>query len=309
MVEYDKTSQDKVRLADLLIRRGGMTMQKQIAVVTGTSTGLGLGMTEVLAKAGWKVYATMRNLEKAGGIHDLQQEGFDIELLQLDVQAQESIDQAIQTVIDKDGKIDLFINNAGIGFVKTTEQLTEEEYQNVFDINTFGQIRATKAVLPHMREQKQGRIVSISSVGGLVGQPLNEIYCASKFALEGYYESLASYITPYFGVEFMIVEPGGISSEFVNSIIADLEKHGGFPKGDYEQVFNDYTGERIGREEGVFQTPEEVAEVIFEQLNADELPLRIRTSSWAENFTKFKTEADPTGRKQRDYVVSSLLGK
>lgn len=284
-------------------------MQKKIAVITGTSTGLGLGLTEVMAKAGWKVYATMRNLEKAGEIQSLQQQGLNIELLQLDVQSQESIDQAIQTVIDQEGKIDLFINNAGIGFIKTTEQLTEEEYQNVFDINTFGQIRATKAVLPHMREKKQGRIVSVSSVGGLVGQPLNEIYCASKFALEGYYESLASYVTPYFGVEFMIVEPGGISSEFANTVLTDLEKQGGFPKGDYEQVMNDYMGQINGREESLFQTPEEVAEIIFKQLNENELPLRIRTSEWSENFTKFKTEADPTGLKQRDYVVSSFLGK
>ncbi|KGX92400.1 3-oxoacyl-ACP reductase [Pontibacillus halophilus JSM 076056 = DSM 19796] len=284
-------------------------MQKQIAVVTGTSTGLGLSMTEVLAKAGWKVYATMRNLEKASGIHSLQQEGLDIELLQLDVQSQESIDEAIQTVINQDGKIDLFINNAGIGFIKTTEQVTEEEYQKVFDINTYGQIRATKAVLPHMREQNKGRIVSISSVGGLVGQPLNEIYCASKFALEGYYESLASYVTPYFGVEFMIVEPGGISSEFANTVLANLEREGGFPKGDYEQVLNDYLGQMRGRDEGVFQTPEEVAEVIYEHLNSDELPLRVRTSQWSENLTKFKTEADPTGRKQQEFVVSSMLGK
>ena len=284
-------------------------MNSKIAVVTGTSTGLGLGLSEALAKAGWKVYATMRNLEKGTSIINLQKAGLNIELLQLDVQSQDSIDLAVKTVIDKEGQIDLFINNAGVGFIKTTEQSTEEEYQNVFDINTFGQIRCTKAVLPYMREKHQGKIVSISSVGGLVGQPLHEIYCASKFAIEGYYESLATYVTPYFGVEFMVVEPGGISSEFANTILSDIEKAGGFPKDDFEQVMNDFMGQRTNQDEGVFQTPKEIADLLLEQLNADQLPLRMRTSDWASNFSKYKTKADPTGLLQTNFVVSQLLGK
>ncbi|MCA1057609.1 SDR family oxidoreductase [Rossellomorea aquimaris] len=284
-------------------------MENKIAVVTGTSTGLGLGLSEALAKDGWKVYATMRNLDKGTPITELQESGLNIELLQLDVQSQDSIDRAVQTVIEKDGHIDLFINNAGVGFIKTTEQSTEEEYQNVFDINTFGPIRCTKAVLPYMRERQQGRIVSISSVGGLVGQPLNEIYCASKFAIEGYYESLATYVTPYFGVEFMVVEPGGITSEFANTILSDIDKSGGFQKDDYEQVLNDYMGQRTDRVDGIFQTPEEIANVVVEQLKAEQLPLRIRTSKWSSDFTKYKTQADPTGLLQTNFVVSSMLGK
>jgi NAD(P)-dependent dehydrogenase (short-subunit alcohol dehydrogenase family) len=284
-------------------------MQKQIALITGTSTGLGLALSEQLAKASWKVYATMRNIEKGTAIVDLQKAGLDIELLSLDVQSQQSVDDVVKTIIDQEGQIDLLINNAGIGFIKTTEQVTEEEYKNVFDINTFGQIRCTKAVLPYMREKKQGRIVSISSVGGLVGQPLNEIYCASKFALEGYYESLATYVTPYFGVEFMIVEPGGISSEFANNVLSKLENEGGFPKGEYEQVLHDYLGSRTHRTEGVFQTSSEVAEVVLAQLNASELPLRVRTSPWGEDLCRYKTEADPTGLLQTKAVVTSMLGK
>ncbi|WP_281659044.1 SDR family oxidoreductase [Halobacillus sp. Cin3] len=286
-----------------------MTMNKNIAVITGTSTGLGLGVSKVLAEAGWKVYATMRNLKKGTAVKELQQKGLDIELLQLDVQSQASVDQAVQTVIDREGHIDLFINNAGVGYVQNTEQSSEHEYQRIFDINTYGQIRCTKAVLPHMREQRAGRIVSISSVGGLVGQPMNEIYCASKFALEGYYESLATYVTPYFGVEFMIVEPGGISSEFAKSVLSDIENKGGFPKDAYEPVLNDYMSQRDHHDSGVFQTPEEIAEIMLMELEKDTLPLRMRTSEWSEEFTKLKTSADPTGLKQTAMVTSSLLGK
>ncbi|WLR42046.1 SDR family oxidoreductase [Bacillus carboniphilus] len=285
-------------------------MKKQIALITGTSTGLGFALTEKLAKEGWKVYATMRNVQKGTDVLNLKNEGLDIELLQLDVQSQQSIDEAVNTIINQEGQIDLLINNAGIGFIKNTEQATEEEVQNVFDINTFGQIRCTKAVLPFMREKKAGRIVSVSSVGGLVGQPLNEIYCASKFALEGYYESLATYVTPYFGVEFMIVEPGGISSEFTTNILSKVESEGGLPKDDYAPVLNDYLGSREGRNnDGVFQTPEEVAGVVLEQLNKDQLSLRVRTSPWAEELCNYKTSTDPTGLLQTKEVTRSMLGK
>ncbi|OEH94193.1 SDR family oxidoreductase [Bacillus solimangrovi] len=284
-------------------------MEKQIAVITGTSTGLGLALTEQLANEGWKVYATMRNLDKCQPIRDLQQTGLSVELLQLDVQSQESVDRAIQTVIEREGHIDLLVNNAGIGYIKTTEQSSEEEYINVFDINTFGAIRCTKAVLPYMRERKQGRIVAVSSVGGLVGQPLNEIYCATKFALEGYYESLATYVTPYFGIEFMIVEPGGISSEFANSVLKGVASSGGFQKDDFEPVINDYMGNREGRSDGIFQTPSQVAEVIITKLHAQPLPLRVRTSEWSEKFCEFKTKEDPTGLLQTKAVVKDMLGK
>ncbi|MDP5275369.1 SDR family oxidoreductase [Chengkuizengella axinellae] len=285
-------------------------MEKQIAVITGTSTGLGLTLTQKLANEGWKVYATMRNLEKGQSIRDLQQSGLSVELLQLDVQSQDSVDKAIQTVIDQEGQINLLVNNAGIGYIKTTEQSTEKEYTNVFDINTFGAIRCTKAVLPHMRERKQGKIVAISSVGGLVGQPLNEIYCASKFALEGYYESLATYVTPYFGVEFMIVEPGGISSEFANSVLAGMASNGGFYKDDFEPVVNDYMGTRSERSDGnIYQTPSEVADVVLTQLKTNPFPLRVRTSEWAEDFCQYKTKEDPTGLIQTKNVVKQMLGK
>lgn len=283
-------------------------MTKQIALITGTSTGLGLALSEQLARSGWRVYATMRNVEKGASITALQQQGLDIELLPLDVQSQQSIDDAIETIITKDRHIDLLINNAGIGFIKNTEQATEEEYKQVFDINTFGQIRCTKAVLPYMRQNKQGKIISISSVGGLVGQPMNEIYCASKFALEGFYESLATYVTPYFGISFMIVEPGGISSEFANSVLSKIQNEGGLPQDEYGEVLQDYMGTRDTRSEGVFQTAEEVAKVVLSKLNVDPLPLRVRTSPWAEEFCRYKTEADPDGLLQTKAVTSVMLG-
>ncbi|SFS35973.1 SDR family oxidoreductase [Marininema halotolerans] len=282
-------------------------MGKNVAVITGTSTGLGLSLSEALAKAGWKVYATMRNLDKAQGVQELMDTGLSIELLQLDVQSQSSIDTAIQRILEKEEAIDLFINNAGMGFLRTVEQATEEEYKNIFDINTFGVIRCIKSILPHMRDRQKGRIVAISSVGGLVGQPLNEIYCASKFALEGLYESLATYLTPFFGIEFMIVEPGGIVSEFANTVLSQINESGAFQQDVYEPVLQAYLGSREKQPAGISQTPEEIATIIVNQLAADELPLRMRTSDWSNNFCRFKTEADPTGLAQTHYVQETFL--
>ncbi|POC77784.1 short-chain dehydrogenase/reductase, partial [Vibrio vulnificus] len=92
--------------------------------------------------------------------------------------------------------------------------------------NLMGVIRMTKAVLPYMRNQREGRIINISSVGGLVGQPFNEIYCATKFGVEGYTEAMASYVQPEFNIKFTLIEPGGIQSEFTNNVMAQLQSTG-----------------------------------------------------------------------------------
>jgi NAD(P)-dependent dehydrogenase (short-subunit alcohol dehydrogenase family) len=107
-----------------------------------------------------------------------------------------------------EGKIDVLINNAGAGFVRTVEQATEEEIRWVTDVNYFGTVRCIKEVIPHMRSARSGHIINISSVGGLVGQPFNELYCASKFAVEGLTEAMATYMEPAFGIKFTVVEPG-----------------------------------------------------------------------------------------------------
>ncbi|MBS7530557.1 SDR family oxidoreductase [Hazenella sp. IB182353] len=284
-------------------------MKKQVAVVTGTSSGVGLALSEALAQSGWKVYATMRNLDRGEAVRDLQDKGLDIECLQLDVQLQESVDHAIAAIMKREETIDLLVNNAGIGYIRTTEQATEEAYKNVFDINVFGVIRCTKAVLPHMRERKQGRVVTISSIGGLVGQPFNEIYCATKFAVEGYFESLATYVTPEFGIEFMIVEPAGISSAFANHVMKQVSESGGFYKDEYEPLLNAYLGSREHFPPEIMQTSEQVAEVVVKQLSAHPLPLRMRTSAWAEDFCRYKTASDPTGLIQTKEVQQLMLRK
>lgn len=278
-------------------------------LLTGASTGLGLALAVQAAQAGYKVYATMRDLSRRAALDDAATAaGVSLTVLQLDVQDTASIASAVDHIIGADTGIDVLVNNAGIGYARTTEQAIEADIDRVMDINFMGTVRCTKAVLPHMRAARTGHIIAITSVGGLVGQPFNEIYCASKFAVEGYMESLATYAGPAFGIAFTSVEPGGISSEFANSALKQIEESGGLPDDEYLPIIHRYLGNRDMRQDGVFQTPQAVADVVLNCLASATPPVRLRTSEWAENFCRLKTEADPDGTRLRDKVLTEVLG-
>jgi len=233
-------------------------------------------------------------------------------LKQLDVQDSASIQHCVSDIIAADGKLDVLVNNAGAGFIRSTEQASEEEIQWVIDVNLTGVIRCTKAVLPHMREARSGRIVNISSVGGLVGQPFNEIYCAAKFAVEGYTESLATYLQPNFNIHFTSIQPGGIATDFAKNVLQQFESSGGFKDDEYKPILQTYLGgaqKRATSGESVssYQSSEEVALVIADCIAMGEPPIHMRTSEWAEDFTKFKTQSDPDGSLQQADVIERFL--
>ncbi|NIB41464.1 SDR family oxidoreductase [Pseudomaricurvus alkylphenolicus] len=282
------------------------------AIVTGTSTGLGASIAVLLAEKGYKVYATMRDTSKKDGVCNLAHErNVTIHIKQLDVCDTESVERCVAEVIEADGGIDVLVNNAGAGFVRTTEQASEEEIRWVTDVNYMGVVRCTKAVLPAMRSAESGHIINISSVGGLVGMPFNEFYCAAKFAVEGYTESLASYITPAFGIRFTVVEPGGIHSEFVNSVLSKMQSTGGFREDAYLPLLQKYFASSNSRQSGesvTYQTADEVAKVACQCLDGSDPPVRVRTSAWAEQICQLKTEADPSGKKLQQQVVNRFLG-
>jgi len=235
----------------------------------------------------------------------------DVEILELDVTKIDSIKMAVERVIKNDGKIDVLINNAGAGFAKTTEQSSEEEIRWVTDVNYHGVVFCTKEVLPYMRKQKSGQIICVTSVGGLVGQPFNELYCGSKFAVEGFMEGLASYVSDPFNINFTCVEPGGISTEFMTSAVGKTVVDGQMASGEYAPIFQQYmdkSAERSGKStEMVFQTGTEVAEVILGVAENENPPMRIRTSKWAEELCELKTKADPDGTKLVNHVKNKFL--
>lgn len=282
----------------------------KITLITGTSTGLGISIAVQAAEAGHKVYATMRNVSKRGALDEAATKaGVMLEVLPLDVQKTETINAAVETIIKKEGRIDVLINNAGAGYVRSTEQASEEDIEWVMDVNFLGVARCTKAVMPYMRKQRSGHVLTVSSVGGLVGQPFNEIYCAAKFAVEGFTESLATYVTPNFGIHFTAVEPGGITSEFAANVLKHVGETGGMLEDEYLPILQKYIGGSENRQGGsdIYQSADEVAAVIMECVAADQPPIRCRTSKWAEEFTSLKTGLDPDGTKQRDRVFEQFL--
>jgi len=279
-------------------------------LVTGTSTGLGISIAIQAAKAGHTVYATMRDLAKRATLDAAaRQAGVALNVLQLDVQDTASITRAFDTVLAAHGSLDVLINNAGAGFVRTTEQASEAEIAQVMDVNFMGVVRATKAIIPHMRKARAGHIITVTSVGGLVGQPFNEFYCAAKFAVEGYMESLASYVTPSFGINFTLVEPGGIATEFVANVMKQMETTGGMLEDEYLPILQKYIGGSTTRRDASdsYQTPDAVAEVVMSCVEAADPPIRTRTSNWSEALTSLKTALDPDGKKLQAQVIEQFL--
>jgi NAD(P)-dependent dehydrogenase (short-subunit alcohol dehydrogenase family) len=189
----------------------------EIAVVTGTSTGIGFATSVHLARHGYRVFAGMRNLAKAEPLRAAAVEGsLPIEVIELDVTSAASVDHAFEA-ISGHGPVDVLVNNAGIGGATPLELTPEDEHRRMFETNYFGAIRCIKAVLPAMRERRRGAIVNVTSVAGLVTIPNQIPYSASKWALECAGEALAHEVAR-FGIRVVNIEPGVVmTSIFDNS--------------------------------------------------------------------------------------------
>jgi len=278
-------------------------MSKSI-LITGTSSGVGRALLRACHDAGWQAFGTVRKTDDADS---LTADG--LNALMCDVTDDAGVQAAVEHVIATTGRLDAVIANAGIGYVRNIEQAPTDEVAHLFDVNVHGVFRTAKAALPHMRAARRGHILAVSSVGGLVGQPFNELYCSTKFAVEGFIEGLASYVTPGFGIDFTLVEPGGISSGFADTVRKQVAATGGIHDDAYAPLMQAYLGGAASRGTDIYQTPEEVAAIILATLELDRPPLRLRTSPWSEHFTRFKTQADPTGHKSNTESIRTMLGE
>jgi NAD(P)-dependent dehydrogenase (short-subunit alcohol dehydrogenase family) len=189
-------------------------------LITGTSTGFGRVTTELLAARGWRVFATMRDLARKDSLeHALREAGLSerVTFVRLDVTDPASIETAVATVLSEtDNTLDAVVHNAGIAVAGVLEDLSDGDIWRVMDTNFFGVLRLTRALLPRFREQRRGRIVLLSSQAAFAGQPGNSMYCASKWALEGWAESLAYEVDP-FGIDVVLIEPGPYRTEIWSS--------------------------------------------------------------------------------------------
>lgn len=186
--------------------------QGKVWFITGASTGFGRVLAEHLITLGANVVATARKVEK---VLDIERRApAQVQALTLDVTKPEQVDGAVGDALARFGHVDVLVNNAGYGLNGAVEEVTEDEYMPMFETNVFGAIRMTRALLPHFRERRQGSILFLSSVGGLIGMPGWGYYNASKFAIEGFGEALANEMAPL-GVRVTIVEPGPFRTDFL----------------------------------------------------------------------------------------------
>jgi NAD(P)-dependent dehydrogenase (short-subunit alcohol dehydrogenase family) len=199
---------------------------KQVVLITGSSTGFGRLFAETLARKGHTVFATMRDLggrngKNASEIRTLaEKDSLPIHVLELDVTDDASVKRAVDAAVAKTGRIDVAINNAGYYLGGLEEAVTTEQAQRLMDTNFFGPVRVNRAVLPHMRRQRSGVLMHLSSAAGRVVLPSGGFYCASKFALEALAEAY-SYELAAQGIESVIVEPGAYETPvFGNTVTA-----------------------------------------------------------------------------------------
>jgi NAD(P)-dependent dehydrogenase (short-subunit alcohol dehydrogenase family) len=175
--------------------------ERGIALVTGASSGIGLATARALRRDGYRVFGTSRKpmAETEQGVM----------MLVCDVTDDASVQALVDDVVDRAGRIDLLVNNAGIGLLGGAEESSPTQARALFDVNVFGVLRMTNAVLPIMRRQGSGRIVNLGSLVGLIPAPFNALYSSSKHAIEGYSESLDHEVRTQ-GIRVVLVEPGGI---------------------------------------------------------------------------------------------------
>ena len=241
---------------------------EKVAVVTGSSSGIGFETSLALAREGYFTYATMRDVKKAGKIQKIaDEESLSLKVIELDVDDEESAENAINTIIQEKGRVDVLVNNAGWGIWGTGEDVSVEEFKEQFETNFFSVVRMIQKVAPTMRNQGSGNIVNISSVAGRIGLPASTAYVSSKFAVEGLSESLR-YELGQFGVNVIIIEPGVIKTNFFDSMkTAKKADEGGVYRDITIKVI---TGVKMMAEMGT--SPKEVAQVIIKSLK-EEKPL------------------------------------
>ena len=245
----------------------------ETALVTGTSTGIGYATAIHLARNGYKTYATMRNLDKSAPLREVAESGnLPLELLALDVTDEASMSNAVAKILAADGRIDVLVNNAGIGEASPLEFLEQTVLRDTMETNFFGAVRMMQLVLPGMRERQSGTIVNITSLAGLIAFPAHGAYCASKFALEAMAEAVAAEVAR-FNVRIANIEPGVVVTPIFEK--ADIDNAvdslpPGFP---YQQA----VARLVHQLQQGLKDPalaQDVADVVLEAIRTDEPQLR-----------------------------------
>ena len=203
-----------------------MSENQKVAVVTGSSTGIGYETSLALAKNGYLTYATVRDIQKSKEIERIAHvKNIPLKIVEMNVDNDNSVKGAIEKITSEYGRIDILVNNAGYGLFGALEDLEMTEIKKQFETNIFGIIRVIQNVLQAMRLHRSGIIVNISSISGLAGIPSQSAYAGTKFAVEGLSESLSYELEP-FGIKIVLIEPGVINTEFLQDLVVPTNRYG-----------------------------------------------------------------------------------
>ena len=248
-----------------------MNDEKKVALVTGSSTGIGFETSLALARNGFYTYATMRTLQDSNKILDIsKKEQLPLEVLHLDVNDDKSIIDTINKINEKNNRIDVLVNNAGYALAGPLEGTSMDEIRAQFDTNFFGAIKVMQSVIPIMRNRRSGRIVNITSMGGRVAVPLDPIYHGTKFALEGVSECIR-YELGSFGIRIILVEPGAVGSNFWKNLkMTSVSQN---PHSPYRQVIDNVSEVFSKMTENVIH-PSEVAKVVVDAVTSGDPEFR-----------------------------------
>jgi len=257
-------------------------MQK-VALVTGSSSGIGFETSLALARDGYHTFASMRDINKAKEIKKIaDKENLPIDVIELDVDKEESIISAIKKVVSDGGRLDVLVNNAGYGLFGCVEDTSIENFRKQFETNFFSIVRIIQEVAPIMRNQNSGIIVNVSSVVGRMGLPGFPAYISTKYALEGLSECLR-YELGQFGIKTTLIEPGAVKTNFFDSMKVQESKTD--PK--YKKLTDHIlSGLKMMAELGT--APSQVAEVIMKAINDDEILPRYIAGTDAAMFMEAK---------------------
>ena len=276
---------------------------EKVALVTGSSSGIGFETSLALARDGFYTFATMRDLSKGDKLMEIsKKENLMIDIIELDVDKEDSIKNTVQNIMEKKQRIDLLVNNAGWGLWGSVEDVSVDEFKNQFETNFFAIIRIIQEVLPIMRKQKSGNIVNISSVAGRIGFPISPAYISSKFALEGLSESLRFELMP-FGINVIIIEPGVIKTNFFEPI--KLAK-----KAENTDVYRDITTKVVSGVKMMAQMgtePKVVADTIIQAIKEEKPLPRYVVGNDASMFLEAKKMK--TDIEFENYLKKELYGE
>jgi len=283
---------------------------QSVALVTGSSSGIGFETSLLLARNGYHTYASMRNLGKSKTITEIaNREKLPLSVIQLEVDDDKSVKDAIYRIENTQGRIDVVVNNAGYLLIGSLEELSIEEFKEQFETNFFGAIRVIKEVLPIMRRQRVGTIVNISSLAGRVGLPLNSPYVSSKFALEGLSESMA-YEIEQFGIKVVLLEPGYIKTNVANSFKTGKNVVVTAANNKNNSPYAEFTQNRIatlGPSVKAGLDPIEVAKVILKSATSENPDLRYLIGEGAVKLMNMRRNT--SDENFRRLIMESVLHK